>query len=269
MTHTLPYDVNCSILFTEHDMLDRPRAAREAGFSAVEFWWPFATATPRADEVDAFVCAVTDAGVSLVGLNLFAGDMPSGDRGVVSWPGREEEFAMSVRTALDIGRRLGCRAYNALYGRAQPGVAAQVQAATAERNLRYACAEAARQDAVVLLEPVSGFDDYPLRTAADVARVIERLDQPNLRLLLDLYHLAVNGEDLAQVVGAYAGMAGHVQIADAPGRGEPGTGHLPLDELLGRLQQEGYAGHVGLEYNPTTDTDQSLDWLPRDRRSQR
>jgi hydroxypyruvate isomerase len=268
MTHTLRYDANCSILFTEHPLLDRPRAARDAGFSAVEFWWPFPTATPDKDEVDAFVSAISDAGVALAGLNFFAGDLKAGDRGILSWPGREDEFAAGVRTALDIGQRVGCRAYNALYGRMRGGRPAETQSATADRNLQFACSEAARRDAVVLLEPVSGFDDYPLRTAGDVAAVIERHDAPNLRMLLDLYHLATNGDDLAQAVDTYAELVGHVQIADAPGRGEPGSGDLPLDALLGRLQDHGYDGRVGLEYSPTTDTEQSLGWLPRDRRSE-
>jgi hydroxypyruvate isomerase len=268
MSHTLPYDVNCSILFTEVTLLDRPGAARAAGFEAVEFWWPFATATPDPREVDAFVSAITHAGVTLVGLNFYAGDMANGDRGLVSWPGREEEFAASVRTALEIGRRTGCQAFNALYGRTGHGEPAE-RIATADRNLRFACAEAARDGAVVLLEPVSGFDAYPLRTAADVAGVIARYDDlDNLRLLLDLYHLATNGDDLATAVTTYADVVGHVQIADAPGRGEPGSGDLPLDQHLDALQRQGYDGWVGLEYSPTTTTEESLDWLPLSRRTQ-
>jgi hydroxypyruvate isomerase len=268
MSHTLRYDVNCSILFTEVPLLDRPLAARAARFDAVEFWWPFATPTPDPGEVDAFVSAITDAGVTLVGLNFFAGDMAAGDRGLVSWPGREEEFAASVRIALEIGRRTGCRAFNALYGRTGHGEPAE-NAATADRNLRLAAAEAAEDGAVVLLEPVSGFPDYPLRTAADVADVISRYDDlDNLRLLLDLYHLATNGDDLATAVTAYADLVGHVQIADAPGRGEPGSGDLLLDTHLDALQRQGYDGWVGLEYSSTTTTEESLGWLPLNRRSQ-
>ena len=88
MSHPLPYEVNCSILFTELPLLERPAAVKRAGFDAVEFWWPFAEAVPADTEVDAFVAAVENAGVQLVGLNFFAGDMPGGDRGLVSWPGR-------------------------------------------------------------------------------------------------------------------------------------------------------------------------------------
>jgi hydroxypyruvate isomerase len=267
MSHTLRYDVNCSILFTEVDLLDRPAAAHAAGFDAVELWWPFPTATPSPEEVDALISAVDRAGVTLVGLNFFAGDMPAGDRGLVSWPGRQEEFAASVQTALEIGRQTGCKAFNALYGRSAHGTPEE-RTATADHNLRLACAEAARDGAVVLLEPVSGFEDYPLRTAADVADVIARLEGlDNLQLLLDLYHLATNGDDLAAAVATYADLVGHVQIADAPGRGAPGTGSLPLDTHLEALQQRGYDGWVGLEYSAATTSEESLGWLPTARRS--
>jgi len=95
-----PYLVNCSILFTELPILERPAAARAAGFDAVEFWWPFATAAPADDEVERFVSAVQDAGVRLVGLNFFAGDMPAGDRGLVSWPARSAEFVDNLDVAV-------------------------------------------------------------------------------------------------------------------------------------------------------------------------
>src|SRR4051812_45376453 len=95
-SHSLDYTANCSILFTEHPLLERPAAAKAAGFDAVELWWPFAEAVPSERDVDRFVAAVHDAGVRLTGLNFFAGDMPGGDRGLVSWPGREQEFGDNI-----------------------------------------------------------------------------------------------------------------------------------------------------------------------------
>ncbi len=118
----LRFDVNLSILFTELPLLQRPAAARRAGFDAVEFWWPWPVAVPSDAEVDAFVAAVRDAGVQLVGLNFFAGDMPGGDRGLVSWPARSAEFRDNVDVTVGIGERLGCRAFNALYGNRVDGV---------------------------------------------------------------------------------------------------------------------------------------------------
>lgn len=271
MPHTLSYLANCSMLFTEVPLLARPAAAKSAGFDAIEFWWPFATATPDDGEVDRFVGAVSDAGTTLVGLNFAAGDMPAGDRGLVSWPGREQEFRDSVDIAVGIADRLGTLAFNALYGNRVEGTPAQEQDEVAVANLAVAVASAAQIDATVLLEPVSGAPRYPLLRAADVVSVLDRVRQEtgadNLRMLADLYHLSVNGDDLSAVVAAHHERIGHVQIADAPGRHEPGTGTLDLDRWLQQLQATGYNGWVGLEYAPSTTTIAGLEWLPTTRRA--
>ena len=156
MDHTLRYEVNCSILFTELPLLERPAAVKAAGFDAVEFWWPFAEAVPADREVDAFVSAVEDAGVQLVGLNFFAGDMPGGDRGLVSWPARSGEFRDNVDVTVGIGERLGCGAFNALYGNRVEGVSAAEQDDLGAENLAIAARAAARIGGTVLVEPVSG-----------------------------------------------------------------------------------------------------------------
>ncbi|MBO0850236.1 MAG: TIM barrel protein [Pseudonocardia sp.] len=259
------------MLFTELPLLERPAAAAAAGFSAVEYWWPFPSAIPSDREVDAFVTAIQDAGVALAGLNFFAGDMPGGDRGVVSWPERGPEFRDNVDVTVGIGERLGCRAFNALYGNRIEGVDPHEQDELAAMNLALAGRAAARIGGTVLLEPVSGAPRYPIRTAADAVAVIDRVDSQsgvdNIGFLCDLYHLAVNGDDLDKVIAQYGDRVAHVQIADAPGRGEPGTGQLDLPRYLNDLEARGYRGWVGLEYKPTTSTDESLDWLPRSLRS--
>ncbi len=271
MLHGLPYLVNCSILFTELPLLDRPAAAKRVGFDAVEFWWPFDTGAPAVDEVDAFVAAIHNAGVALAGLNFAAGDMPGGDRGLASWPGRESEFRASVEVAVRIAERLGTGVFNALYGNRLDGVDPHEQDDLAVANLEVAARAAAEVGARVLLEPVSGAARYPLLTAREVLDVIERVRASggveNLRLLADLYHLSVNGDDLDAVVREHAAQVGHVQIADAPGRHEPGTGTLDLDRHLSALEATGYDGWVGLEYSPSTTSQDSFDWLPRERRS--
>jgi len=270
MQHSLPYAVNCSLLFTELPFLERPAAARRAGFDAVEFWWPFSVSMPPVDEVDHFVAAIGDAGVQLVGLNFAAGDMAGGDRGLVSWPGRSSEFRDNVELTVGIGERLGTKAFNALYGNRDEDADPREQDDLGADNLAFAARAAQQVGAVVLVEPVSGADRYPLLTAADTVGVIERVEREsdvhNLRLLADLYHLSVNGDDLNEVVAMHADRVAHVQIADAPGRNEPGTGELDLDRHLQALQAAGYAGWVGLEYKPSTTTDRAFDWLPRDRR---
>lgn len=267
MNHTLRYEVNCSILFTELPLLERPAAVKAAGFDAVEFWWPFAEAVPADRDVDAFVSAVKDAGVQLVGLNFFAGDMPGGDRGLVSWPARSAEFRDNVDVTVAIGEALGCTAFNALYGNRVEGVAAAEQDEVGAENLAIAARAAARIGGTVLVEPVSGAEHYPLLTAADALTVIDRAGEPNIGLLADLYHLAVNGDDVDRVIADHVARIAHVQIADAPGRNEPGTGDLPLMGQLAALEAGGYAGWVGLEYKPSSTSADSFGWLPRERRT--
>ena len=271
MSHSLRYEVNCSILFTELPLLERAAAAAEAGFGGVEFWWPFAEAVPSDGDVDRFVSSVQDAGVQLAGLNFFAGDMPGGERGLVSWPARSAEFRDNVDVVVGIGERLGCRGFNALYGNRVEEVSPEEQDELGAENLAFAARALARIGGTVLVEPVSGAPRYPLLTAADALGVIDRVRQEhgvdNLGLLADLYHLAVNGDDVDKVVAEHTDRIAHVQIADDPGRNEPGTGTLPLDEQLAALEAGGYAGWVGLEYKPSAASVDSFEWLARERRA--
>ena len=268
--HDLRYLANCSMLFTEEPLRARPRAAKTAGFDAVEFWWPWPDSPVPADaEVSGFVSAVRDAGVRLVGLNFFAGDLAGADCGVLSVPDRAGQFRDNVEVAVGIGEQLGVSAFNALFGNRVDGVAAEAQDELGRDQLGLAAEAAQRIGATVLVESVSGPKPYPLRTAADSAAVIEAVrhdGHANVGFLCDLFHLANNGDDVAAAIAAYAELTAHVQIADWPGRGEPGTGELDLDALLGDLATRGYNGWVGLEYKPTTTTEASLAWLPQSRR---
>lgn len=262
------FAVNLSILFSELDLLERPEAAKAAGFDAVEFWWPFDRAVPADREIDEFARAIEDAGVSLVGLNFFAGDMPAGDRGVLSHANRSAEFADNVDVAVGLGERLGCGAFNALYGNRLAGAAPAAQDAVATENLVHAAKALERIGGVVLVEPVSGTPSYPLKTADDALNVIDQVRAAgevfNLRLLYDLYHLVVNGDDPDAVIRRHARMIGHVQIADAPGRNEPGTGHIDFQHYFAVLDEHGYSGYVGLEYKPRHGTCvDSFAWIGR------
>ncbi|WP_091653376.1 hydroxypyruvate isomerase family protein [Micromonospora pallida] len=250
--------VNCSILMKELPIPERLRLVREAGFPAVEFWWPFPTADPAATEVDAFASEIERAGLALVGLNLFAGDMAGGDRGILSWPGREDELLASAQVARAIAERLGTRRFNVLYGNRQDGTRPDRQDAIAERTLRRIAPIFDAVGGVLMIEPVSGAPAYPIKTAEDAARVVARVAADggprNLGILLDLYHLATNGDDVAAAIATFGADAAHVQIADAPGRGAPGTGDLPLAEWVRLLRQLGYDGWVALEYaDPSAD----------------
>ncbi len=258
------YTVNCSILLTDLPLLERPAAAKAAGFDAVEFWWPFASSVPTDSEVTEFENAVTDAGVQLTGLNFNAGDMPAGDRGLVSWVGRSAEFKDNIDVVAGIGERLGCRSFNALYGNRMDDSTPEAQDVLALKNLVAAAEGVAGIGGTVLLEPVSGAARYPVTTAAQAMDVIGkvRAEGPqNIKLLADFYHLAVNGDDVDAVITNYAKDFGHIQIADNPGRGAPGTGTLPLGEWITHSRELGYDGHIGLEYK--ADTASAFAWLIR------
>jgi hydroxypyruvate isomerase len=262
MGHLLPYAANCSLLFTEVDLLERPAAARAAGFDAIEFWWPWPDQpTPANAEIDRFIAAVRDAGVQLIGLNFFAGDLAGPDCGVLSIPARSAEFRDNIDVAVGIGKVLGVPAFNALYGNRVSEATPEQQDELGVENLTLAAKAAAGIEATVLLEPVSGPKPYPLRTAGDVVAVLDRLEVPNVGFLCDLFHLANNGDDIDAALAAYARRIAHVQIADHPGRGEPGSGSLELDRYLSMIQASGYSGYVSLEYIPTTTTIDSLRWL--------
>lgn len=249
------FAVNCSMLFTDLPVLQRPAAARAAGFDAVEFWWPFPDAVPAQSEVDAFVGAVRDSGVRLTGLNLTGGDMAAGERGVLSDPARATMCRANLDVAVGIAEALGVKAFNALYGNRVPGADPRRQDEVAVSNLAMIARAADRLGAVVVIEPLSAVPSYPLRTARDALDVIDRVESVTgpspLRLLADLYHLHVNGDDVAAVIDEHLPRIGHVQIADAPGRGEPGTGCIDIAGHLDRLAAGGYRGLVGLEYLPT------------------
>jgi hydroxypyruvate isomerase len=270
--HGLRYEVNCSILFTELPLLERPAAAKSAGFDAVEFWWPWPDQPVPGDlDVDAFVSAVQDAGVQLVGLNFFAGDLAGPDCGVLSIPDRVQQFRDNVDVTVAIGERLGVQGFNALFGNRVDGVSPQEQDELGRESIAFAAKAADRIGATVLVEAVSGPKPYPLRTAADAVAVVDDVRSTgaaNVGFLLDLYHLAANGDDLDAAIAAHADVTAHVQIADAPGRGEPGSGDLDLQRHLSSLAAAGYAGWVGLEYKPTTaTTPESFTWLAPERRS--
>ncbi|NXY93752.1 TIM barrel protein [Streptomyces sp. BR123] len=270
------FDVNLSILFTELPLLERPAAAAAAGFTAVELWWPWIdTPTPAQEELDALKKALEDAGTRLVGLNFYAGRLPGPDRGAVSVPGEESDrFRANIEVAAGFAASVGCRALNALYGNRVEGVDPAVQDELALENLAIAARAADRIGAILLIETLNKPESplYPLVSAPSAIEVVDKVNEAtglgNAKLLLDLYHLAMNGEDPSEVIEKYAAKTGHVQIADKPGRGAPGTGELPLENLLDQLEKAGYRGFVGLEYK-AGNAAASFDWLPAGARAAR
>ncbi|MEU5953081.1 TIM barrel protein [Streptomyces sp. NPDC047525] len=265
------FNVNLSILFTELPLLERPAAAAAAGFTAVELWWPWVDApTPEQSELDALRAAITDAGVQLVGLNFYAGQLPGPDRGALSIPGEEsDKFRANLSVAADFAQSLGCKALNALYGNRVEGVTPAVQDELALENLVLAAREADRVGAVLLIEALNKPESprCPIVSADAAIAVVDKVNSAtglgNAKFLMDLYHLSMNGEDLPAVIDRYVAQTAHVQIADNPGRGAPGTGSLPLEELLDQLQKAGYEGYVGLEYKAgDRPSSEAFGWLP-------
>ncbi|HEX4833254.1 MAG TPA: TIM barrel protein [Trebonia sp.] len=268
-TYGHQFDVNCSILFTELPLLERPAAARAAGFEGIELWWPWEAPEPADKDADQLVTAIADAGVHLACLNFIAGDMAAGERGLLSVPAGRDAFRRNVPAATELAARLGCRNLNAPYGnRVDPADARLIrrQDELAIENLQLAADTAARADPGlrVLIEPINSADvpRYPIDSSAKARSVIDKSRRVNVRMLADLYHLATMSEDLSAALEQHADLIGHVQVADVPGRGAPGTGGLDFEPLFAQLAGQGYEGWVGIEHVPADpgDSAPSLAW---------
>jgi len=265
----LRYDVNLSILFTELPLLERPAAAAAAGFTAIELWWPFAEPDPPASELDALGQAIVDSGTQLVGLNFDAGNMPAGDRGLLSRPSQSHRFRTNIDVTVEFAASLGCTTLNALYGNTEPGLSAGTQRELATENLVLAAKAADRVGATVVIEALNSIENprYPITSSRQALELVDYLrvvhQVPNVSFLADFYHLARMGESIQQLVERHTDRFGHVQIADVPGRGQPGTGELDWDAVLTTLAARGYQGHVGLEYKPVGPSAESFDWISK------
>jgi hydroxypyruvate isomerase len=263
------FSANISLLFSELPFLDRPAAAKEAGFDHIECWWPFDTEQPSDEQIDAFISSIADADVALTALNLYAGDMAAGERGVLSWPERTAELVRSMNVIATCAQATGVRAFNALYGQRRDGLSAVEQDAVAYDNLAMAAEVVAATGGVLLIEPLTQGENgrYPLLTLDDATRIVQavrdRHGATNLALLFDTYHLAGNGVGLLTGLRSHGHRIGHVQVADHPGRGEPGTGAIDFPAVFETLERIGYDGFVGCEYRPVGDTVAGLAWLHR------
>jgi hydroxypyruvate isomerase len=258
------FSANVSILFKEVPLLERFGRAAAAGFSAVEFWWPGHEAEPGAVER-----AARDAGLDVALFNFDAGDMAAGDRGLASDPERQHLFRDNVPVALDLARALECTRMNALVGHEIPGMDREEQLALARENVRFAAEKAEAANVTVMVEAVNTFENGPylLYTTEQAVEFVERVGRENVRIQHDFYHMQRMEGNLVANLREHRDHIGHVQIADSPGRGEPGTGEIHYPFVLGELERLGYDGYVGLEYNPTTETsEESFGWLPKELR---
>lgn len=250
------FSANLSFLFGEHPFLDRFAAAAAAGFTAVEYMFPY---EHPAAEVKA---RLEDAGLEQALFNLPAGDWAGGDRGLAAHPGRVDEFREGVGRALEYAEALGCPRMNCLAGLRLDGVE---QWDVLVENVRWAAGRLAAEGRTLLVEHVNDKDvpGFLLPTTSDVLRLLDAVGDPAIRLQFDVYHAQRMEGDLVHRLRALRERIGHVQIADNPGRHQPGTGEIDFPFVLGELDRSGYEGFVGLEYVPEPDTLASLAWLAR------
>jgi hydroxypyruvate isomerase len=251
------YAANLSMLWPELDVYDRFSAAAEAGFRRVEILFVHQLDRERVAGL------LGEHGLELVLFDPSPGDWDAGERGLMSLPGREDEFLGTLREALETAQRLGVPRLNVLAG--APSVSPEQALATAEANLARAAELAEPTGITLLIEPINTVDmpGYFTSSVERGVRLIEATGRPNVRLQLDQYHVGMMGGDARQALRQHLGLIQHVQIADVPGRHQPGTGSQPIPEFLADLDALGYAGSVGLEYRPLGTTEQSLEWLPR------
>ncbi|SRR5258706_8966937 len=253
------FAANLNWLFTEHPFLERFGAARAAGFEAVEF------PSPYEHRADAIAARLEEHGLKCILFNLPSGDKSKGDFGIACRPGREAEFRDGVARALDYAKALGCTRLNCIAGKALDGEDRAALRRTLLSNLRLAAIEFKSAGLELVIEPLNNVDTpgFLLPRSPEAAAVIAELAEPNVGLQCDLYHTAMMKDDPATILQLLRPVIRHVQFADAPGRGEPGTGRIDFAPLFALLDRVGYDGWVSAEYKPSRRTEDTLGWLNR------
>ena len=257
------FAANLTMLFTELPFLDRFDAAAKAGFTAVEFLFPYAYSVADLKQ------RLSANRLELVLHNLPAGDWDAGERGIACLPDRVAEFRDGVARAIDYASALGAPQVNCLAGKIPSGVSDDVLRDTFVGNLRFAAAALQRANIRLLIEPINTFDipGFYLNRTAQALAIIDEVGSDNLFVQYDIYHAQrMEGELIATMTKQLARI-GHIQLADNPGRNEPGTGEIHYDNVFKALDRIGYAGWIGCEYKPATTTEAGLGWLERARRT--
>jgi hydroxypyruvate isomerase len=253
------FAANLTMLFTERPFLDRFEAAAQAGFKAVEFLFPYAW---PAEEIRARLDA---HGLQLVLHNLPAGDWEAGERGIACHPDRVAEFRAGVAQAVRYAHALGVGQLNCLAGKAPPQTDGTLLHRTFVDNLRFAAGELKAAGLKLLIEPINTFDipGFYLNRTAQALQVLDEVGADNAFVQYDAYHAQRMEGELAATLQQHLARIAHVQIADNPGRHEPGSGEINYEFLFAHLDRIGYAGWVGCEYKPTTTTEVGLAWRQR------
>lgn len=251
------FAANLSMLFTELDFLDRFEAAAKAGFEGVEYLFPYDW---PADEL---VRRLQAHGLTQVLHNLPAGDWAAGERGIACHPDRVEEFRSGVDRAVEYAGALGCPQLNCLAGIRPEGVSEAEARRTLVENLRFAAGRLGQEGLKLLAEPINTRDipGFFLCHTAQALEIFDEVGADNLYLQYDAYHMQIMEGDLAPTIERHLERIAHVQIADNPGRHEPGSGEINYPFLFDWLDRLGYAGWIGCEYKPAAGTEAGLGWL--------
>lgn len=253
------FAANLSMLFTEVDFLDRFERAAKSGFEAVEFLFPYAW------DLGEIRRRLDAHGLRLVLHNLPPGDWEAGERGIACHPGREAEFRAGVAEGIAAARLLGVDQLNCLAGKAPPGVPEAVLRQTFVANLRHAAGEFARAGLRLLIEPINRFDipGFYLQRTGQAVEILDEVGADNAFVQYDIYHAQRTEGELAATLQQQLPRIAHIQLADNPGRHEPGSGEINYAFLFAHLDRIGYAGWVGCEYRPATTTEAGLGWRER------
>ena len=250
------FAANLTMLFTELPFLDRFERAAGTGFTAVEFLFPYA------HSAEAIRQQLDQHGLTLVLHNLPAGDWDAGERGIACHPDRVDEFRLGVEMGVRYAQALGVGQLNCLAGKAPAGVAADTLRATFVDNLRYAAAALKQAGLRLLIEPINSFDipGFYLNRTAQALDILDEVGADNAFVQYDIYHAQRMEGELAGTLQKHLDRIGHVQLADNPGRNEPGTGEINYRFVFDHLDRIGYSGWVGCEYKPATTTEAGLGW---------
>lgn len=251
------FAANLTMLFTERPFLERFGAARAAGFDAVEFLFPYAY---QPEEIKALL---QEYRLQLVLHNLPAGDWEAGDRGIACDPARTAEFRDGVATAIRYAKALGAPQLNCLAGKVPAGADARQVQQTFVENLRFAAGELKAAGLRLVMEPINTFDipGFYLNRTAQALEVIEQVGSENLFIQYDIYHMQRMEGEIAATLQKQLKSIKHIQLADNPGRNEPGTGELNYRFLFQHLDRIGYDGWIGCEYKPADTTEAGLGWV--------
>lgn len=256
---SLLFAPNLSMLWAGLPLAGRFERAAAAGFRVAELWWP-------GDEAAASLPGLVSRwGVRLALLNFDGGDMPSGERGLAADPRRREQLRANVPFALQVAADCGCERLNLLIGVRDERYSAHEQLACARDNYAWAADRAAATGREVMIEAINPMDNGPylLTTTRAAAAFAAQVARPNVRLQYDVYHMQRTEGDLTATIDEYWDVIGHIQVADVPGRAEPGTGEINYPFVLDHLVARGYAGAIGLEYRPSGPPEDSFGWLER------